>query len=59
VGSGSLNIIVRDEVDEPFSGLLLAGQSDGRKNGRTEPRVARPTERFLQQSKCLGDVGLG
>ena len=59
VGVGSLNVIARDEADEPVGGLLLAGQSNGRKNGSTEPRVARRTERCLQQSECLGNVGLG
>jgi hypothetical protein len=59
VGVSRLNIIVRDEVDKPVGGFLLAGQSNGRKNGSTEPRVARRTERCLPQSECLGGVGLG
>ncbi len=59
VGVGSLNVILHDEIDEPVGGLLLAGHSNGRKNGSTEPRIASRTGQCLQQSECLWAVGLG
>ena len=59
MGIGGLWMFLRDEVEEPFSGLLLAGESNRRENGGSEPWGSSLGESSLQRLVGFGRVGLG
>ena len=52
-------MFLRDEVEEPVGGRLLAGESDGGENCGPEPWVPTVGKRGAQQLEGFGRVGLG
>jgi hypothetical protein len=56
---GAVGLLVRDQVEEPLRGLLLAGEGDGREDCGSEPGVACLSETGAQQLEAFVRVSLG